>query len=498
MADSGDWITPRLYGQPWFEKPVLYYWCAGAGFGLLNSPEWAARLPSALAALLSALAIAWLAWVFYGLRSAWVCLLIFPTTVAAIGFARAGTPDMLFAAWLAVSMCGAAGIAHRHGALRQLPADAHVSNSSVTDLVLFGGSLGLATLAKGPAAIVLAAGSLGLWIAATSRWRSARHFLHPLAMASFCAIAAPWYVLCALRNSDFLRTFLVLHNFERFVTPVFQHQQPFWFFAPILLMATLPWTALLAKTIYEGWGAFRGDAWKDSPGVFLACWAIFPALFFSFSESKLPGYILSSIPALSILLAVSAVRSFEAESRVNRWIWIGVGLTWVVALAAPVQRMLRFMPRGLQRSESREVYAVLAAAAAAGIVIAILTVLRHRRAALALSAVLTAALVEVAGAGVLPHFDPYLSARATAVAWRTMPDVRQNLQGFDLNRSWLYGLNFYFEKEVSEWSPQDPDGAYVLTNPAGIQELRKTGRSFRVPPMSGVSPQAWEVVVYPK
>src|SRR5580658_3159265 len=95
MADTGDWITPRLYGQPWFEKPGLYYWAAALGFKLQLSAEWAARLPSAFAALGASLAIGWLAWTHYraGASSlsspALLAPLIFSSSVAAIGFARA-------------------------------------------------------------------------------------------------------------------------------------------------------------------------------------------------------------------------------------------------------------------------------------------------------------------------------------------------------------------------------------------------------------------------
>ncbi|HYL67986.1 MAG TPA: glycosyltransferase family 39 protein, partial [Candidatus Limnocylindria bacterium] len=95
MATTGDWVTPHLYGQPWFEKPILYYWLAAIGFKIDFPPEWAARLPSAFAALATALAIAWLARKLYGTEDdpfsspAVLSPLIFSTSVAAVGFARA-------------------------------------------------------------------------------------------------------------------------------------------------------------------------------------------------------------------------------------------------------------------------------------------------------------------------------------------------------------------------------------------------------------------------
>ena len=125
MAATGDWVTPRLYGQPWFEKPILYYWAGAIGFLLHLPAEWALRLPSALAALAAALAIGWLAWKHYGAgatrtersRGARAAIL-FSTTVAAIGFSRAATPDMLFSASIALAMASAATVFRYAGHLR--------------------------------------------------------------------------------------------------------------------------------------------------------------------------------------------------------------------------------------------------------------------------------------------------------------------------------------------------------------------------------------------
>src|ERR1700723_843937 len=169
MAETGDWVTPRLYGQPWFEKPVLYYWFAATGFLLHLSAEWAARLPSACAAFAAAIAIAWIAKKHYGgdadQLSGPVLLapLLFSTSVAAIGFARAATPDMLFSASIALAMASAASVFRQAGALRGPLPQPSVARQDLWPLGLFGAFLGLGVLAKGPAAILLAGGAIGLW-----------------------------------------------------------------------------------------------------------------------------------------------------------------------------------------------------------------------------------------------------------------------------------------------------------------------------------------------
>ena len=110
MAESGDLVTPKLYGRPWFEKPVLYYWAAAKSFKLFGVSEAAARLPSGLCALLATLAMAWLAWRLYGAATARWLLLVMPTTVAMIGFSHAAATDMLFSGTLAVAMVSAASV----------------------------------------------------------------------------------------------------------------------------------------------------------------------------------------------------------------------------------------------------------------------------------------------------------------------------------------------------------------------------------------------------
>src|ERR1700722_10130187 len=478
MAATGDWITPRLYGRPWFEQPILYYWTAAIGFRLHLPAEWAARFPSALAALIAALAIGWLArkhcgeWETSASNPALLAPLVFATTVGAIGFARSAGPDMLFTASLALAMASAVTIFRRSGILSN---DAHAAAQQRRDTLpfaLFGASLGLGVLAKGPAAVVLAGGAVGIWTLATRNWRIALRLAHPIAIISFCIVALPWYVLCSLRNPDFIRVFIFQHNFQRYLTPVFQHKQPFWYFVPILILALLPWTILLFPVAQDALRHWREKSWTASPGFFFACWAFFPLLFFSFSQSKLPGYILPAIPPLSLLLAVALARAIRSDSYASKWLLALIGLTWIL-MGGPalwlsqVHTTPRFYPV--------EVLGFGAAIAiVAGVSVAILAFVGPR-AALVLSFVTVIALVEFAGLRGLPALDPYISGRSHEAFLRH--DLRQDrLFTYHLPRSWDYVLAFYFGRELPEWSPADPEPALVLTNPQGFTEIVKLGR----------------------
>lgn len=502
MAQTGDWITPRLYGSPWFEKPVLYYWTAAVGYMLHFSDEWAARLPSALAALVAALAIAWLGSKFESAANeewdassafcpwspALLAPLIFATSVAAIAFARAATPDMLLAASITGGMAGAAAILRDAGALRGRvdKPDATAANRTraAAPFLLFGAFMGFGVLAKGPAAIILAGGAVLLWAVATRRWSAAFRLLHPFAIAVFCVVALPWYVLCAVRNPAFLRVFILQHNFERYLTPMFHHPQPFWFFAAITLLAILPWTVLLIPAARDGLRLWREKSWHDSPGLFFACWALFPIIFFSFSDSKLPSYILPSVPALALVLAISLARLIEERSPFSNATFVALGLTWI-GFAAGGLLWLRYLPGNTAIALDQAPIAnpsalargpiilCVALAAAAGIGIIGLAKSRHR-AAIWISLLLVCVLVEIAGNAILPDLDAYYSARPVGMMLRH--DIYPGrLFTYELPRGWQYGLDFYLGRDLPEWSPDNFRAALVLTTRKGLAKLQREG-----------------------
>lgn len=489
MAQTGDWVTPRLYGQPWFEKPILYYWAAAIGFKLHLSAEWAARLPSGFAALAAAVTIGWLAAKHYGgdLQSlaspALLAPLIFASSVAGIGFARAATPDMLFSASIILAMAAIATVYRHSGALRGAASAAGEIKPGHRDLpalALFGAFLGLGVLAKGPAAVILAGGGIALWALATKQWRPAFRALHPVAIAAFCIVALPWYVLCAVRNPDFLHVFIWQHNFERYLTPMFHHPQPFWFFGPIALLALAPWTILLWPAAREGLRIWREHSWTHSPGLFFACWAIFPVVFFSFSDSKLPSYILPAIPPLALICAVAGIRAFRESRALALGIAAGIGLTWIgIAIGAwvwarkvPWNAVLPdYSPHALG------VYAWIGMGIAIlfALVLAFYGLGKRAEMVTGLCAVAVVLSLEIANLRILPAVDPLYSARyhAQFMSHDLHPD---RIFTLDLARSWNYGLAFYFQRQLPDWHSADPGPALVLTNPAGLKDITQLGR----------------------
>jgi 4-amino-4-deoxy-L-arabinose transferase-like glycosyltransferase len=461
MSETHDWVTPRLWGTPWFEKPVLYYWTAGIAMRLFGVSEFAARLPSALAALLAVVAVAWTALRSYGLGTAWYSLLMLPTSVAMIGFSRAASPDMLFAGLLTAAMAVASE-------MLQKPRPGPILR------VAFGFFLGASVLAKGPAALILAGGATLLWAALSREWRAPFRFLHPLIIAVFCATALPWYILCALRNPDFLRVFIWQHNFERYLTPIFEHRQPFWFYVPILAIASAPWIVMATSLLSTKWNK---DEWEDSPGIFIFCWALFPFLFFSFSQSKLPGYILPSIPPAFLLISRAVSRLFASIHR-RFAICIGITGAMVTVFAVASEGILSRTGR-LFTVPNATVTALQVLAGAGGLIVIVLSSLKKPMHAIVTMALLMAALLMFMNIKILPPADSRISARNAARDSFRLNPSGQNVMVFGLTRDLNYGMDYYFGRQLQEWTPGTPLPEWLLTNAGHAAGFASLGNQFQ-------------------
>ncbi len=462
MVETHDWVTPRLYGRPWFEKPPLYYWSAGLCFKWFGVSEAAARLPSAISALLATLAMAWMALRLYGEEATQWLLLLLPTTVGMVGFSHAAATDMPFSGMLAIAMVCAAVLLGltRNENTPILPRMPWVA------LILFGLFLGLATLAKGPAALVLCGGAVLFWAWSTKRWHDALQLLHPVAIVAFCATALPWYVLCARRNPDFLRVFLIEHNFKRYLTPEFQHVQPFWFYVPVVLVALLPWTVVfLWSAIHGATRLLRARTAKESTW-FLTCWAGFCLLFFSFSRSKLPGYILPAIPALVLILA----HSLTAMPKVPRWV-LRVAL-WLFSLLlfiplAFIEFLAPYFSTGNPRFVTG-VCVIVALIGAANLLLAFFGRAAREKAYLPFRAgacvlpILAATMLAYFIAPSFFKFDPSGKTIARQLELQNIP-LNKVAVGW-LSRGQHYGMNFYLHQEIPDWNQENFRKEYVLTD----------------------------------
>jgi 4-amino-4-deoxy-L-arabinose transferase-like glycosyltransferase len=324
--------------------------------------------------------------------------------------------------------------------------------------IAFGFFLGAAVLAKGPAAIILAGGATLLWAALSRQWRAPFRFLHPLIIAVFCVTALPWYVLCAMRNPDFLHVFIWQHNFERYLTPVFEHRQPFWFYGPILVLAVFPWILFSVMAVFDGIKRLKRAPFYDSPALFFVSWAAFPVLFFSISQSKLPGYILPAIPPIAILCGIWISQSMLENTRTLLHVLGWTGATFMIVAIS----LLVATTAGLGKMQRPE-YAIAGGVAFVfGLTVVIFCVRRRPTAALIALVLLVASGITVANTVVLPNLDSRISDRQVAGRLREVDPSLSKVYTYQLSRNWQYGLNFYLNRELPEWTPGSGQPEWVL------------------------------------
>ena len=492
MAETGDWVTPRLYGKPWFEKPVFYYWSAALCFKLFGVNETSARLPSAVCALLATLALAWLALRVGGWSTVRWVLLLLPSTVGMIGFSHAASTDMPFSAALSIAMVCAAVALEVVSSGKLFPEGTHEVQAAVRQakktfylsLALFGFFLGIAVLAKGPAALILAGGAVFLWAASTKHWHKALRLFHPIAIATFFLTCLPWYGLCAHRNPDFFRVFIIEHNFKRYLTPEFQHNQPFWYYLPITIIALLPWLFWLAW-FAVGEPSKSESSTERSQILFVTAWGVFPILFFSLSKSKLPGYILPAVLPLGFLLSVAVTRTLKSRHGFGRFV---LGLTGLLLFVSP---SWIFFSNAHVRGPLVSLYFIVAAVG--GLIVIGAALLRQTHASLTFCVVLVLFLLNLVYVSI-SKLDPLLSARSSAGQIGT--ERAAKTYSFKLQRSWQYQLNFYLRREIPEWSASVAGEAVVVTGAKNLEELEKSAQVIEV--VSEQSSEAEVVVVRPR
>jgi len=486
MLAGHDWVTPVLYGHPWLEKPILLYWGEMLSYAIFGVSDWAARVPSAVAATLLVFGT------FITVRrirfeARLDAALMVASAVLVLGFARAAATDMLLAAPFSLSLLAwfcwyesCADPTHARPGVGGAPAG---ESSARFWLVLFYALNALAMLAKGPVAPALAALVLIAFCATQRNLRALLRTLDPIGLAVFFAVAAPWYVLIQLRTPEFFRVFILEHNLARFGSNLYRHKQPFWYYIPVALAGTLPWTVWLFHGLTDAARALRSQLSGTTPKtelseagepadapaftfeIFLMASALIPIAFFSLSHSKLPGYILPAIPALLILAAVAIHRRAARDERPH-WISITVHAVVLAAIAAGLCAAPQLVFK-LPLSAAN-----LMIAAFAGTVIFLIAALplltagwRMLRFVTLLPFILAVGFLL---RGLAPVVDATQSSRPVAARLQQIDEPGSlPLATFALNRNTAFGLAFYLNRRVAPYEGLEISPA-VYELPAAI------------------------------
>lgn len=437
MLERHEWITPVLGGQPWLEKPPLYYWQAIVAYRIFGVSDWAARLPSAVDATFLVLAA-----YFFLRKFRRGCetdgALIVASCAGITGYARAASMDMALAAAFGVGMLG-------WWAWHETEKKIH--------LAAFFGFMALGTLAKGPVAPFLACIVIVIYAFAVRDWRVAFKTIWLPGILLFCLLALPWYFAVQVRNPQFFREFILEHNLGRFSKNIYHHTQPFWYYLPVTALALAPWivfvTAAFVGSVRPWWIKRLSAVQIESKleyrlGIFLSCWLIVPVAFFSISQSKLPGYILPAIPAGALLLADYLRHRLEQNDAqpVSTWLAILHALfasaPIVPALLIAYLVTLHRLPGGKPMTIALAIAFVLCA----GIALTLVRKngLRMLRFVTLIPVVLAVGAVLKLGSGAI---DASLSARPLAEEISAVELHPMPLAVYHVRRELEYGLTFY-------------------------------------------------------
>jgi 4-amino-4-deoxy-L-arabinose transferase-like glycosyltransferase len=307
MLATGDFLTPRLNGVKYFEKPPLVYWLEAGAIKIFGLNEWALRLWPALFALFGCLAVYFVANGLYGRPAGLLSAGVLATSPLYDFMGDILTLDMPLTGELAVALCAfLAGIRAPPGAARRLL------------FYTFYAFTAFAVLTKGLVGLAIPAMVIGVWIVVLNRWRVLREIHLPTGLILFLAIAVPWHVLVARANPEFAWFYFVHEHLERYLTTIHKRYEPAWFFVPVLLAGLYPWTVFLPAAVREAarglWHrrAELGEVW------FLLLWATLPFVFFSFSDSKLIPYVLPVWPPLALLLGRWLARVCREQAALGR------------------------------------------------------------------------------------------------------------------------------------------------------------------------------------
>jgi 4-amino-4-deoxy-L-arabinose transferase-like glycosyltransferase len=436
MFASGDWITTRLNGIKYFEKPPLQTWANALTFAVFGLGDWQARLWTGLCGILGVV-LTWHAGVkVFGARIGFYAALVLGSCFYWVACSQIDSLDMGLSAMMTVSLC-ALLIAQRN--------DASPDEQRNWMLVCWAG-MALAMLAKGLIGVVLPGAILVIYTLVARDWKIWSRLHVGKGLLLFFAIAAPWFVLVGLKNPEQPHFFFIHEHFERFLLKEHHREAAWWIFFALLAGGCVPWVGVLVQSL--ALGAKRAPQ-HEAPGPFrprlmLLIWLAFIVLFFTKSNSKLPGYILPVFPAAALLIA----NYLDVGTRRSRMTTCAL----TAILGAVLLAVVPFMPGFAKHAGEGVLFAayqpwVLAAGfvAAAGGIVAMLYARQMQRD-------LMVVVLAIAGFAstqlMLAGFEPIAKARAGA---NLLPAIRPELsQGPTIYSVGIYeqSLTFYLRQPV--------------------------------------------------
>jgi 4-amino-4-deoxy-L-arabinose transferase-like glycosyltransferase len=467
MLARHDWVTPVLYGHPWLEKPPLYYWCAMLAYKAAGEvSDAAARVPSAiLSSLLIVFVYVWTRRFRRGMQLD--AALITAASALIIGFGRSASTDMPLAVMFTAAMlCWYGWYSSNHRGW----------------LLAFYFFSALGTLAKGPVAAFLAGLIILVFAVLRRDGRLLLRTLWPIGIALYLILTAPWFIAVQRANPDFFRVFFLQHNLERFTTNLYHHPQPFWFYLPVALLGLLPWTVFVIAAVVDAMRDWRFSvqqpAGQEDFRTYLTLWLLLPIVFFSLSQSKLPGYILPAIPAGTILLADFIRRREQDAVKPSTWMILLHALLAAAMLAASFVVPFKLLKLALPRN-------VIIVAAALAIITILMLWFTLQNQGYRVLRFATLVPVVIAFSLLLRGTAPLITIlKSERVVQNTLQQTEigriPEVAVYDVSPAVEYGLGFYRNHAIANYDRNEiPSADHLVIAATGTQkelEYRLPGR----------------------
>jgi 4-amino-4-deoxy-L-arabinose transferase-like glycosyltransferase len=316
MVATGDWITPRLNGLKYFEKPALQYWATAIAYEVFGQHHWTARLWSALTGLLGIFVVWETGRRLFGADAGLYAALVLGGSLGYVVVAQFNNLDMGVSFFMGLALCAFLLAQDERG-------DAH---SRLGWMLLAWAATAGAVLSKGLIGLVLPGLVIAAYVVAQRDWRLLTRLHLGWGLVVLLALTAPWFVVVSLRNPEFFDFFFIHEHFVRFLTREHQRYQPWWWFVPVLLVGIFPWVMSAGAALFQAWGTEGESRAGFKPRRFLLLWAVVIFGFFSASSSKLAAYILPMFPALALLagdrLARATPRALASEMQPALLLWL--------------------------------------------------------------------------------------------------------------------------------------------------------------------------------
>ncbi|MGV8893000.1 MAG: glycosyltransferase family 39 protein [Burkholderiaceae bacterium] len=291
MVASGDWITTRLNGIKYFEKPPLQTWINALTFIVFGMGEWQARFWTGLCGFLGILLTYQAGRTVFNPRVGYLAALVLGSSLLWVALGHINTLDMGLSGMMTLTLCSLL-IAQRDSA--------NAGERRNWMLACWAG-MALAVLSKGLIGLVLPGAALVIYSLIANDIGIWKRIHIGKGLLLFFVITTPWFVLVSIRNPEFPQFFFIHEHFQRFTSEVHHRAGRWYYFIPLLMLGIVPWLGILLQSLFNSWHTATGSTFK--PKRMLLVWAGFIFFFFSVSGSKLPSYILPIFPALALLIA---------------------------------------------------------------------------------------------------------------------------------------------------------------------------------------------------